>query len=84
MRKKDIITKLVYDTIDEINEELPKNQQIGKSSSSIIYGSKGYLDSIGLVNFVVAAEQKIEDELGITINLTDEKAMSQKNSPFKI
>jgi len=31
----------------------------------------------------VNIEEKIEDNLGITIDLTDDKAMSQKRSPFR-
>ena len=32
---------------------------------------------------MVAVEQKIEDVFGKSINLADDKAMSQKNSPFQ-
>jgi acyl carrier protein len=32
---------------------------------------------------IVAVEQNIEDEFDITIILADERAMSQKHSPFR-
>ena len=35
------------------------------------------------MNFIVATEQRVEDELGTIITLADEKAMSQKHSPFR-
>ena len=83
MEQKQKITNLVFSVIDEINRELSKDEHIIKSLDSVIYGSNGQLDSLGLVNFVVAVEQKIEDVFEKSINLADDKAMSEKNSPFQ-
>lgn len=83
MEQKQKITNLVFSVIDEINKELSKDEHIIKSLDSVIYGSNGQLDSLGLVNFVVAVEQKIEDVFEKSINLADDKAMSEKNSPFQ-
>jgi D-alanine--poly(phosphoribitol) ligase subunit 2 len=83
MEQKQKIINLVFSVIDEINKELSKDEHIIKSLDSVIYGSNGQLDSLGLVNFVVAVEQKIEDVFEKSINLADDKAMSEKNSPFQ-
>jgi len=83
MQKSESIKKIVYNAIDTINDELPKNQIIKKNLDFTLYGSQDSLDSLGLVNLVVMIEQKIEDEMGFPINLTDDKAMSQKTSPFR-
>jgi len=83
MVEMDKITKLVYDAIDEINKENSKKQKITKSLDTVLYGGQNNLDSLGLVNLIVNIEEKIEDNLGITIDLTDDKAMSQKRSPFR-
>lgn len=48
-----------------------------------LFGQEGILDSLGLVTLVVAVEQAIEDELGVSISLADEKAMSQRHSPYR-
>ena len=48
-----------------------------------IFGTKGNLDSLGLVSFLVNLEQNIEDKYGLPITIADEKAMSLKNSPFR-
>ena len=74
---------LIFNVVDEINQQLSKNNQLKKSTETILFGKSGILDSLGLVNFIVSTEQKIEEEFGTAISLTDEKAMSQKNSPFK-
>ena len=63
--------------------DLPSTQKLKKSLDTQLYGDKSEIDSLSLVNVVVLTEQKIEDEFNITINLADEKAMSQKNSPFR-
>ena len=83
MEEKQEIVNLVFSAIDEINEELPKEKQVIKSLDSGIYGSQGKLDSFGLVMFVTLVEQKIDDLFKKVVNLGDDKAMSQKNSPFQ-
>jgi len=46
-------------------------------------GSSSKLDSLGLINIIVAVENNIENEFDTTITLADERAMSQENSPFR-
>ena len=78
---REIITEIVYDTIDEINLELV-NKKILKSLDSELYGHKDLLDSFELVNFIVLVEEKIQERLSKSIALTDDKALSQDYSPF--
>ena len=48
-----------------------------------LYGDKGILDSLGLVSLVVAVERQIQNDFGKKIILANERAMSQKKSPFR-
>jgi acyl carrier protein len=48
-----------------------------------LFGRNGILDSLSLVSLIVGVEQGIEDELGVSVVLADEKAMSQKHSPYR-
>ena len=41
------------------------------------------LDSLGLVNLIVSVEQNIEDEFHVVITIADDRALSQKHSPFR-
>ena len=41
------------------------------------------LDSLGLVNLIVAVELHAEEDLGVTISLADQKAMSQVGNVFQ-
>ena len=79
-RKKEII-ELIYNAIDDINGSL--DEKLLKSPETSLYGKNSKLDSLGLVNLIVSIEENIEDELGIPIVLADERAMSQKHSPFR-
>ncbi len=83
MQNKERVTKVVFNVIEEINQELPDNQQLEKSRETVLFGRLSELDSLGLVNLIIATEQAIEEEFGVTITIADERAMSQKNSPFK-
>ncbi len=47
-----------------------------------LFGSGGLFDSMDLVSFIVELENALEDEHGVKISLTDEKAMSRRTSPF--
>jgi len=78
------ILQAIYSGVDEINELREKDAQVEKSTDTVLYGPSGNLDSIALVNLVVAIEQNIEEEFGLPIILADEKAMSQRTSPFKM
>jgi len=77
------IFRAIYIAVDEINELREKDAQVEKSTDTVLYGPSGDLDSMALVNLVVAVEQNIEEEFDISITLADEKAMSQRTSPFK-
>jgi hypothetical protein len=41
------------------------------------------LDSLGVVQLIVEVEQRVEQAHGISVTLANDKAMSQKNSPFR-
>jgi len=83
MQNTDHITALIWDAIDEVNELLPEDARVPKREDAVLLGESGSLDSFGLVNLVVALEQRIEDEFGVTLTLADDKAMSYSRSPFR-
>ena len=79
----DRIKLVIMNSIEEINRQLKNDHELEKSTNTVLYGEDGKLDSLGLINLVVAVEQNIEDEFDVTITLADERAMSQETSPFK-
>ena len=83
MTKRDAIADTVFSVIDEVNAQQPDHAELGKSFDTTIFGSDGKLDSMGLVNLIVTVEQRIEEEFDVPVSLSDERAMSQRNSPFR-
>ena len=83
MEKRKTIEKLIFNSIEEINEQLPLEQQLTQSTKTVLFGKDGKLDSLGLVTLLVLIEQNIEDEFDLSITIADERAMSQKHSPFR-
>lgn len=77
------IIGIILHEVSELNEQLDHKVAIENGENAGLYGLTGVLDSLGLVTLIVAVEQAIEDELGLAISLADERAMSQKNSPFR-
>ncbi|ABU59998.1 hypothetical protein [Roseiflexus castenholzii] len=47
-----------------------------------LIGRRALLDSLGLVTLIVDLEQKIEEIFDVALTLANERAMSQKHSPF--
>lgn len=82
MTERDKILKSIYDAVDEVNEQLPEGQTLEKSPNTVLLGESGKLESIDLVNILVATEENVEETFGIPISITDERAVSEKNSPF--
>lgn len=77
------VIQMIYDAFEEFSLQFPEDRQFEKSLDTVLYGDAGVLDSIELVNFIVAVEQKIEEEFSVFLSIADEKAMSQTRSPFK-
>ena len=48
-----------------------------------LFGSGSNLDSFGLVNLLLDVEQQVSGQFGVNVSLMDERAMSEKTSPFR-
>ena len=77
------IEKIIIDTLKELNEELENEAFLNPNSKTKLYGGNGAMDSLALVSFIADLEDKISDEFEKDIILADEKAMSQRTSPFR-
>jgi acyl carrier protein len=77
------ISKVIFDAIDEVNEQLAGKKKLDKSMDLVLYPSKEGLDSLEFINLIVTIEQKVEDEFKIALSLVDEEFMSEENNPFK-
>lgn len=80
---RDQIAESVLRAIDNLNPQLPDDRQVERSLTAKLFGREAPLDSLGLVNFIVAVEEQLSDDFDLTITLANEKAMSRKTSPFR-
>lgn len=53
------------------------------AAGETIYGLKGRLNSLSLVRLIVELETRVQDQLGLTVMLTDNKVLSMQQSPFQ-
>ena len=83
MTDSDRIQDILYAAVDEINRELPPEQQLERSLDTVLFGAQGRLDSLALVTFVLSVEEKVRDAFDLPVSLSDDRAMSQRNSPFR-
>lgn len=77
------IMQALYTAIDEVNQFRAPDDRLEKSEDTVLLGRGGRLDSLAVVNFIVATEMNLEEEFGVSLNLADDKAMSLENSPFR-
>lgn len=77
------IENIIIESLKEYNQEKESTKLHNPTSKTRLYGEESIFDSMGLVYLITDIEEKISDEFSKNIVLADEKAMSQKTSPFK-
>jgi acyl carrier protein len=73
---------VVYRAVDEVNQTLPATRQVKQSLDSPLREPAGTLDSMGLVNLIVALEEQVEMEYGVTVNLADQRSVDESIDPL--
>lgn len=76
------IVACLYAAVDEVGRS-NTGPALAKSPDTALFGGSGELDSLGLVNFIVAAERAIGNEFGTPVMLADDRALSHEPSPFR-
>jgi len=72
----DGVLRVIYESISDLNIQLPEHQKVEKSPTAALLGTGGTLDSLALANFIVIAEQKLRESLGFAVDLTRGDAFS--------
>ena len=65
------VREVLFLAIDEVNRMQPEDQHLPKNDTVALIGPESRLSSLGLVNFVVAAEEKIDDEFHRNVPLIE-------------
>lgn len=77
------VLKVIYESIADLNMQLPAECQIDKSPASVLFGEGGRLDSLGLSNFIVITEQKLYGFLNFPVDLTEDDPFSPTTGHFR-
>ena len=76
----------IVDTIWSVYAELVKFEgefATSDKEETRLFGTGSKLDSFELVNFLLDLEQLVNGLFGVSISLMDERAMSERTSPFR-
>ena len=77
------ILEMVFAAVKRTNQLREADAQIPQREDAALFGQGGYLDSLGLVSFVLDVEDLVNEATGLSIVLSDDRAMSQSRSPFR-
>ena len=80
---RDVVVSEIYQAIGGINELRDPGDRIACSEETVLYGSGGALDSLGLVSLILDVEQAVNERSGTSLVLADARAMAQRQNPFR-
>ena len=80
---KEKIIKVIFSSIDEVNQHINSNQKIAKDLDTVLMGENSSLDSLDLINIITTVEENIEDYFNTNITLADEASISRDKAPFE-
>lgn len=74
---------MVYSALDESEARSLAGVPVEKTPETPLLGSDVGVDSLTIVNLVVAIEEQLQKETGKTIILVDEDSMALQEHPFR-
>ncbi|HTQ03956.1 MAG TPA: hypothetical protein VMI54_08860 [Polyangiaceae bacterium] len=75
--------EIVVASLREVFEQTGTEAPAKVGDETVLVGTDAVLDSLGIVQLIVEIEQRVEGAHGVSITLASDKAMSQRNSPFR-
>jgi acyl carrier protein len=80
--REDVLTA-VYAAIDEVNSQSNGGSPVDKTPETYLFAGDRGVDSLTLVNLVVAVEEQIHTSFGKSVVLVDEDSMDLQENPFR-
>ena len=76
--------QIISSAIQDLNSRKGEDEdEIGLTPDTVLLGTDSAIDSIDLINIIVAIEEKVKMEYGQIIVLVNERSMSSQNHPFR-
>jgi D-alanine--poly(phosphoribitol) ligase subunit 2 len=79
----DGVLRMVYEAVARTNEDLEPGLRIEARPDEMLMGSGAKLDSLGFVSLILEIEALAQERLGVTLELVNDRALSQERSPFR-
>ena len=76
------VSALIVGAIERVNLARKPEAWISVAPGAPLFGDGSPLDSLGLVSLLIDVEEALQDR-GFAVTLSDARAMSQTNSPFR-
>ncbi|SRR6266571_5398891 len=76
MTRQERIICAVYLAVDDLNGQLPRSHRLAKAPGTPLLGAGATLDSLGLVNLIAAAQQRVEETFEVRLTLADGALLS--------
>ena len=73
---------IIFQAIDEVNADLEESLKIKKTLDTALFGEASAVDSLTLVNLVVAIEGAVMEKTGKSVVLVDEQVFELPVNPF--
>lgn len=77
------IVSLIVERLRDLGDGVERPAPADASQETALFGPEGILDSLGLVALIVDVEEAIAERTGVAITLGDDRAVSQRSSPFR-
>lgn len=77
-----VLDEILYPAVQEAQRSIPAASALEPRSDAVLFGDGG-LDSMGLVQFIIIVEERLQDQAGVELTLASDKAMSRRSSPFQ-
>ena len=74
---------VIFDAIDIVNEQIIDGPKIAKSLDTELLSESSNVDSLSLVNLLVAIEDGLARQLGRPVSLVDENLISSSDQPLR-
>jgi hypothetical protein len=80
---RNLVLEQIYAALDVVNSQLPPSRRLSRNPHTVIVGAGGALDSLGIINFVLAVEEKVGDAIGRPVPLLDPDLLGAEQGPFQ-
>jgi len=80
--KQPEIETIIYQVFDNLMEQ-SSELELEKQQGTPLVGDGSVLDSLGLVNFLVALEQKLQDIVGSSFQIADQDLLIGEEQPLR-